>query len=118
MTCLSRRLALLLACIFALVPCLHCGLVNLAAQEKKPAAKIEHYKGKVVALTDLLAKDGVELDADAAPYWLALVGEDGKIYPLVKDGGSRLFFQDRELLNRPMRLTGRLLPQSQLLQVT
>jgi hypothetical protein len=118
MTHPSHRLALLLAGIFALAPCLRCGLVNGAAGEKKPAAKIEHYKGKVAPLADLLAKDGVQLDPDAAPSWLALVGEDGKIYPLVKDGGSRLFFQDRELLNRPMRLTGRLLPHSQLLQVT
>jgi hypothetical protein len=118
MTRLSRRLPLLLACIFALVPCLRCGLVNVSAGEKTRAAKIEHYKGKVAPLADLLAKDGVQLDAEAAPHWLALVSEDGKIYPLVKDGGSRLFFQDRELLNRPMRLTGRLLPKSQLLQVT
>jgi hypothetical protein len=118
MTHLSRRLPLVLACTFALLPCLRPGLVNVAAQEKTPAAKIEHYQGKVAPLADLLAKDGVQLDAEAAPHWLALVGQDGKIYPLVKDSGSRLFFQDRELLNRPMRLTGRLLPKSELLQVT
>lgn len=118
MTRLSRRLPLLLACVFALVPCLRCGLVNLAAGEKTPAAKIECYKGKVRPLADVLAKEGVQLDADAAPSWFALVGEDGKIYPLVKDSGSRRFFQDRDLLNRPMRLTGQLLPNSQLLQVT
>lgn len=112
---LSRRLPLMLACIFALVPCLRCGLVSSAAGEK---AKIEYYKGKVTPLADLLAKDGTQLDADAAPYWLALACEDGKIYPLVKDSGSRMFFQDRELLNRPMRLTARLLPGSRLLQVT
>lgn len=110
---LARRLLLVLACIFALVPCLHWRPVNSAA-----TAKVEHYKGKVVPLADLLAKADVQLDADAKPYWRSLVGEDGKIYPLVKDSGSRLFFQDRELLNRPMRLTGRLIPHSQLLQVT
>lgn len=110
---LSRRLPLILACILALVPCLRWGPVKSAAP-----AKIEHYKGKVVPLADVLAKADAQLDADAKPYWLALVGEDGKIYPLVKDSGSRLFFQDRELLKRPMRLTGRLLPKSQLLQVT
>src|SRR5207253_3103004 len=52
-----------------------------------------------------------------APYWLALVTADGKVYPLIKDGGSRLFFKDRTLLGREMRLTGRLLPGSQLLRV-
>lgn len=115
---LSRRLPLLLACAFAFVPCLRCGLVNIAADEKSPPMKIEHFKGKVTPLADLLAKDGVNLDADAVSSWLALVGEDGKIYPLVKDSGSRRFFLDRDLLKRPMRLSGRLLLNKQLLQVT
>jgi hypothetical protein len=79
--------------------------------------KTEYYKGKVVPLAAILEKMAATLDADAAPYWLALVGDDGKIYPLVKDDGSRMFFNDARLLNRPMRLTGRLLPGSQLLQV-
>ena len=57
------------------------------------------------------------LDRDAAPYWLALVSDDGKVYPLVKDSASRLFFLDKALLNRPMRLLGRLLPGSQMLRV-
>lgn len=79
--------------------------------------KTDYYKGKVVPLAGILEKFGAKLDADAAPSWLALVGEDGKIYPLIKDDGARMFFQDNRLLNRPMRLTGRLLPGSQLLQV-
>lgn len=110
---LSRRLFLVLACIFALLPCLRWGLMSRAEP-----VKVEQFKGKVVLLADLLAKGDVQLDADAAPYWLVLDCEDGKIYPLVKDGGARLFFLDRELLKRPMRLTGRLIPHSQLLQVT
>ena len=110
---LCRRLPLVLACTFAFVP-----LFAAERGKESAPAKIEEFKGKVTPLADLLAKDGVQLDAEAAPHWLALVSEDGKIYPLVKDSGSRLFFLDRELLNRPMRVTGRLLPKSQLLQVT
>jgi hypothetical protein len=79
--------------------------------------KTGYYMGKVVPLAGIIEKKGAQLDPDAAPYWLALVDEDGKIYPLVKDDGSRMFFKDARLLNRPMRLTGRLLPGSQLLQV-
>jgi hypothetical protein len=75
------------------------------------------FNGKVVPLADLVAKLGSQLDADAAPVWLALVTDDGKVYPLIKDDGARMFFQDERLRGRPMRLTGRLLPGSHLLQV-
>jgi len=81
------------------------------------AVKAADYNGKVVPLADVLAKQGVRLDRDAAPYALVLAADDGKIYSLVKDDGARMFYRDPRLLNRPMRLTGRVLPGSQLLQV-
>jgi hypothetical protein len=79
--------------------------------------KSDFFKGKVMPLAGLVEKFGSKLDADAAPQWLALVTDEGRIYPLIKDDGSRMFFSDTRLLKRPMRLTGRLLPGSQLLQV-
>jgi hypothetical protein len=82
-----------------------------------PEIKTEYFNGKVVPLAGLVEKFGSKLDPDAAPAWLALAGDDGKIFPLIKDAGARMLFQDPRLLNRPMRLTGRLLPGSQLLQV-
>jgi hypothetical protein len=85
-------------------------------REEKPS-RLQELKGKVVPLADLVAKSGTKLDADAGPYWLALVTDDGKVYPLVKDSSSRLFFLDKALLNRPVRLRGRLIPGSQLLRV-
>src|SRR5437660_7407660 len=106
---IARRLGIILACAVCLLP----WLVEARAADEKP----EIFTGKVVPLADLVAKAGSRLDADAAPYWLALVTDDGKVYPLVKDGGARLFFKDKALLNRPMRLTGRPLPGSQVLQV-
>jgi hypothetical protein len=89
----------------------------LSRAEEKEKGLTEYYKGKVVPLAGVLDKVGAKLDADASPYWLALLSDDGKIYPLIKDDGSRMFFQDPRLLNRPMRLTGRLLSGSPLLQV-
>jgi hypothetical protein len=91
--------------------------VFAAADKPTDAPKVETFTGKVVPLADLVAKAGSKLDADAAPQSLALVSDDGKVYTLVKDGGARLFFNDAGLLNRPMRLTGKLLPGSQILQV-
>jgi len=83
----------------------------------QPELKTEYFKGKVVALAGVVEKFGSKLDPDAAATWFALAGDDGKIYPLIKDDGARMFFKDPRLLNRPMRLTGRLLSGSQLLQV-
>lgn len=78
----------------------------------KDAPKIDFFKGKVVPLAEAL---GAKVDDDA--NWMVLAGDDGKIYPLVKDNGSRLFYKDKRLLRRPMRLTARLTPGSTLLQV-
>jgi hypothetical protein len=103
----SVRPALVVACFAASLP--------LLAAEAPPEPLT--LSGKVVRLADLVAKAGGQLDDDAAPHWLALATADGKIYPLVQDAGSRLFFKDPTLLNRPVRLTGRLVPGSTLLRV-
>lgn len=108
----SRRLGLCLAFVFALVP-----LLSAGGGPAKAPPKMAYYKGKVVPLADLAARAGAKLDTDAAPYWLALVTEEGKVYPLFKDSGSRMFFKDKALHNRLMRLRGRLLPGSGVLQV-
>jgi hypothetical protein len=77
----------------------------------------QFYNGKVKPLAAVLDKSGIKLDPEAAPQWLALVMDDGKVYPLIKDDGSRMFFKDARLLNRPMRLTARLFADTHLLQV-
>jgi hypothetical protein len=94
------------------------GPVLLSRGGQGPAApKEQAFDGKVVALADLLKKAGIKLDADAAPQWLALVTAEGKVHPLIKDDGARMFFKDARLLNRPVRLTGRLSAGTDLLQV-
>jgi hypothetical protein len=100
--------------ILAIVVC--CGFV-LAAALADDRPKVETFQGKVVSLADVLKKQGIELDADAGKHWLALATEDRKTYPLVKDAGARLFFRDPRLLNRPMRIQGRLVASGTLLQV-
>jgi hypothetical protein len=106
-----RRFGVIAALLMTCVPTV------VAARAQQPAFKTQYFNGKVVPLAAVLEKQGAKLDADAAAHWMALVGDDGKIYPLVKDDGSRMFFKDKALLNRPMRLTARLLPESQMLQV-
>ena len=103
-----KRLGLLLALGFALLP-----LCGISAGDKKSADKNQFYVGKVVNLAELLAKEKTILDADTQV--LVLQAEDGKLYPLLKDNGSRMFFKDARLLNRPMRLTARKIPNSEFL---
>jgi hypothetical protein len=88
-----------------------------AAPPAKQQPRTADYDGKVVSLARVLDKLGARLDPDAAPYALAFVTDDRKVYPLVKDDGSRLFFKDERLLDRRMRLTGRVLPDVGMLQV-
>ena len=108
----KKRIGLVAALLVALVP-----LAGGWAGGAKSADKNKFYTGKVVPLADLVAKSGTKIDADAAPLTLVLQADDGKIYSLVKDEGSRMFFKDAKLLNRPMRLTAQLIPNSQILQV-
>jgi len=107
-----RRLGIVSALTLALLP-----IMFSRAADEKGTFKTQHYNGKVVSLIALLAKSDVKLDTDAAGHWRALVTDDGAAYLLIKDAGSRMFFQDPVLLDRPMRLTGRVLPKTNLLQV-
>ena len=105
---LPRRLALCAAIATALSPLVFA---------RPPESKNQDYRGRVVPLAALLEKQKVKLDSDAASVLLALQGDDGKIYPLVKDDGARMFFKDERLLNRPMQLTGHIVPGTNFLQV-
>jgi hypothetical protein len=107
-----RRLALGAALVVALTP-----VCFAPADGDEAAVQTQTFDGKVVPLAAVLEKFGSRLDRDAAPYWLALGTADGKTYPLIKDDGARMFFVDARLLNRPMRLTGRLFADTNLLQV-
>ncbi len=106
----KQKCGIVLAFVLGLAPV-------YVSQADDPPLKTQYYKGKVTPLADILAKEGAKLDADASASWMALVSEDGKIYPLIKDSASRMFFKDVKLLNRPMRLTGRLIPGSGIVQV-
>ncbi len=105
------RLGIMLALLVGALPALVRGGAGPAD------FKTEDFKGKVVPLASVLEKHKTKLDADAAPHWLVLVTDEGKVYPLIKDDGARMFFKDPVLLSRQMRLTGRLIPGSSLLQV-
>jgi hypothetical protein len=87
------------------------------ATSAEPETKTVQLEGKVVPMAAILEKFGSRLDPEAAPHWLALVTNNGKTYPLIKDDGSRLFYSDPRLQNRAMRISGRLFQDTHLLQV-
>ena len=112
-TTTKRRLGLVAALALGLSP-----VLTAVAAPQGGGFQTSDFDGQVVPLAKVLEKQGAKLDPDAAPHWMALVTDDGKVIPLVKDDGSRMFFKDARLLDRPMRLTGRLVGDSPLLQVT
>jgi hypothetical protein len=121
MSAWPRRLGIVLALGFCLMPLLLAGEKKGETRKKEATAKpkLERFRGKVVPLADVVKKIGAQMDEDAAPYFLALVTADGKVYTLIKDDSSRLFYKDKTLLNRPMELAGRIVPGSgNLLHVT
>ncbi len=106
------KLANLTIAVFAVL------LVLVArATSAEPETKTVQLEGKVVPMAGILEKFGSRLDPEAAPHWLALVTNNGKTYPLIKDDGSRLFYSDPRLQNRAMRISGRLFQDTHLLQV-
>lgn len=106
-----RRLGIVAALSFGVLPLL------FAADSAKPEAKQQFYKGKVVPLAAYFEKLGAKMDKEAAAQSYALITDDGKVYPLIKDDGGRMFFKDERLLNRPMRLTARPVGETNFLQV-
>jgi hypothetical protein len=107
-----RRFGICLALMLGLSP-----ILFGRAGDNSKTFKTRYFNGKVVDLATILAKQGAKLDADAAAHWLALVADDGSVYPLIKDEGTRMFFQDPVLKNKSVRLTGRLVGKTNLLQV-
>jgi hypothetical protein len=96
-------------------------LAGLAASVRQQRAhggepQIGDYRGKVVSLTQRLRQAGIAVDADAS-LLLAVETSEGKILPLVPDAGSLAFFRDARLRERPVRLRGRLIPGTGMLQV-
>lgn len=109
---MCRRWLVLTALVGASLPWCLAALVSADTRQDG-----KEYSGRVVSLAPLLEKDGAPLDKDAQPYFLALVCDDGRISPLLKDAGSRMFFKDPQLLNRPVVVRGRVVGKTGLLQV-
>ncbi|MBN9120323.1 MAG: hypothetical protein J0I06_14395 [Planctomycetes bacterium] len=80
-----------------------------------PAAKADTFDGKVVPLAEALKKLGAKPDTDTAG--VALVTADGTVFTMVKDEKTRLLFLDKQLHNRDIRLTAKVLPGTRVLHV-
>lgn len=92
---------------------------TLAAEPVPPLQpgmnKAQPFTGKVLPVSKALEKMGVKNDADNTG--LALVADDGTLYTLVKDDASRLFFLDKQLHDRSVKVTARVVPGTQMLKL-
>lgn len=79
------------------------------AKSKSANAKAQVFAGKVVTVDAPADKSGEKR--------MALKGEDGTTYPLVADDVSRMFRLYPQLRDRPVKITGQLLPETKDLKV-
>ena len=79
----------------------------------KPAAA-EAFNGKVVPISTLKTKPTGAFAADA----VALVTDDGKVYPIEASDSAKKLVLDKGLHDRPMKLTATLTAASNSLRVT
>ena len=89
------------------------GQATQPSKSQPSAAKAQFFSGKVVTLDPPGAKSGGKSDERRA----ALVGDDGTRYPLVADDVSRMFRLYPQLRDRPVKITGRLMPGTKDLKV-
>jgi hypothetical protein len=61
--------------------------------------------GEVVELTEALKAKGLTFDAEPIAKQVVLRGKDNTLTPLICDDGSRAFFNDSRLRNRPVELS-------------
>lgn len=108
----GARAAGLVAVLLLVVPCagISPGLAGAAAGQEKPAAEApaeevkELVRGKVVALKPLLEERlDTKLDDEMAELY-ALVTEDGRLFPILREGRGRAFYQDDRLRDVPVEL--------------
>ena len=90
-----------------------CATDPARGEAPKPAAKATAFLGKVVPVSSLKVKPVGKFVPDA----VALVGDDGKTYPIEASEAAKMLVLDPQLHNRPMKLTATLTAATQSLKV-
>lgn len=60
--------------------------------------------GRVLPMPEILALKKVKADSEPLEKQVALLGDDGRAWPILSDEGGRLFFLDKQMLHRRARL--------------
>lgn len=91
---------------------------STADSEKKPAFRNELIRGQVVWLADGLKKQfGISSVPEVAQNSLALLTEDGQLFPIVENLRGRAFRKDERLRGKDMEILARRHEQQPLIQV-
>lgn len=88
------------------------------AESQEPAYETVALQGRVVWLADALRRRyGIRTDADVHSAAVALEGDDGRLWPIVKDNRGRAFHKDPRLRGVPLELLVRRYERSPVVQV-
>jgi len=81
-----------------------CTGTGLAQTGREPAVQERAVEGEVLAMPQILERKQIKADHPPLENQVALLSADGQVLPLLSDEGGRLFFLDKTMLGRPVRL--------------
>ena len=61
-------------------------------------------EGEVLPMSQVLEKKAIKADLAPLENQMALLGTDGQVTPILSDEGGRVFYLDKAMRNRPVRL--------------
>ena len=76
----------------------------LTAADDRPSGRNETVEGVVRSLESIALEKGVPGDAEALAGLMAVVTTDGRVIPVLSDEGGRVFYLDKAMRDREVRL--------------
>lgn len=107
------RLQCFAATVFLFLFC----LLGLQANENNLKDNLKKFRGKVVSISAVDKALNVNSSPALEKHYRVLAMENNKMLAIFPDDRAKMFFTDPQVLNRPMIITGRVLPEIGMLQI-
>lgn len=75
-----------------------------ALDQSSPSDTEKTVVGRVLPLAEIIVIKKIKTDAEPLEKQVALLDDDGRVWPILSDEGGRVFFLDKQMLQRRTRL--------------